>query len=163
MEMNTRLQVEHGVTELVTGFDLVKEQILVAAGERTSLPKKPPEPQGHCIECRIIAEDPLNNFAPSPGKILAVNLPGGPGIRVDTHIYSEYTVSPYYDSLLAKIMAYGSTRDEAIARMHRGLGEFIVEGIKTNISFMREVVGSETFRRGIYSTRFLERFHLDEV
>jgi acetyl-CoA carboxylase biotin carboxylase subunit len=160
MEMNTRLQVEHGVTELVLAIDLVKEQIKVAAGEHTSLPRKPLEPRGHCIEVRVNAEDPLNNFAPSPGKIHALNIPGGPGIRVDTHIYSEYTVPPNYDSLLAKLMAFGRDRDEAIARMHRALGEFVIEGIKTNTAFMREVIDSDTFRKGVYSTRFLDHFRL---
>jgi len=163
MEMNTRLQVEHGVTEMALGIDLVKEQLLVASGEKMSLPQRPMEFRGHCIECRVNAEDPRNNFAPSPGKIVALNLPGGPGIRVDTHIYSEYSVPPYYDSLLAKVMALGRDREEAIRRMHRALGEFVIEGIKTNIPFMREVVDSESFRGGVYSTKFLDHFRLSEV
>jgi len=163
MEMNTRLQVEHGVTEMALAIDLVKEQLLVASGEKMTLPQHPMEFRGHCIECRVNAEDPRNNFAPSPGKIVALNLPGGPGIRVDTHIYSEYSVPPYYDSLLAKVMALGRDREEAIRRMHRALGEFVIEGIKTNIPFMREVVDSESFRGGVYSTRFLEHFRLSEV
>ncbi|MEK7767949.1 MAG: acetyl-CoA carboxylase biotin carboxylase subunit, partial [bacterium] len=163
MEMNTRLQVEHGVTEMVLGIDLVKEQLRVASGERVGLPRRPMDFRGHCIECRINAEDPANNFAPSPGKIVALHLPGGPGIRVDTHIYSEYHVPPFYDSLLAKVMAHGRDRAESIARMRRALGEFVIEGIKTNISFQREVVGSEVFQSGVYSTRFLEHFRLSEV
>ena len=163
MEMNTRLQVEHGVTETALAIDLVKEQLAVASGERLSFPKRPMEFRGHCIEVRVNAEDPANNFAPCPGRIQALHLPGGPGIRVDTHIYSEYTVPPYYDSLLAKVMAHGKDRDEAIRRMTRALGEFVIEGIKTNIPFMREVVSSEVFRRGVYSTRFLENFRVGEV
>ena len=163
MEMNTRLQVEHGVTEMAMGVDLVKEQIAIAAGSKISLPRKNMEFRGHCIECRIIAEDPANNFAPSPGKIQALNIPGGPWIRVDTHLYSEYVVPPYYDSLIAKVMAHGRDRREAISRMRRALGEFVIEGIKTNIPFMREIVDSDVFQRGIYSTRFLEHFRLSQV
>jgi len=163
MEMNARLQVEHGVTEMAMGIDIVKEQLLIASGEAMTLPRKPMEFRGHCIECRVIAEDPMNNFAPSPGTIQALHLPGGPGIRVDTHIYDGYQVPPFYDSLLAKVMAQGRDRNEAIARLYRALGEFVVEGVTTNISFMREVVGSETFRSGTYSTRFLEHFRLAEV
>jgi acetyl-CoA carboxylase biotin carboxylase subunit len=163
MEMNTRLQVEHGVTETVLGIDLVREQLLVAAGEHMTLPAEPLGIRGAAIECRVNAEDPLHNFAPCPGRIQALHLPGGPGVRVDTHIYDGYTVPPYYDSLLAKVVTNGRDRNEAIARMYRALGEFVIEGIKTNIPFMREVVNSETFRRGVYSTRFLEHFRLTEV
>ncbi len=161
MEMNTRLQVEHGVTETALGVDLVKEQLLIASGEKMTLPDRPMDFRGHCIECRVIAEDPEKNFAPSPGRITALHLPGGPGVRVDTHIYAEYTVPPYYDSLLAKLMVHGRDRDEAIGRMDRALGEFVVEGIKTNIPFMREVIRTDQFRRGQYSTRFLENFRLE--
>ncbi len=163
MEMNTRLQVEHGVTEMALGIDIVKEQILIASGEPISLPKKPLDFRGHCIECRVNAEDPENDFAPSPGTIQALHLPGGPGIRVDTHIYEEYTVPPYYDSLLIKVMAHGRDRSEAIARLSRALGELVIEGVKTNISFMQEVVDSEAFKRGDYTTRFLEQFRKREI
>jgi len=163
LEMNTRLQVEHGVTEMVMGVDLVKEQINVAAGVKLSLPKKMMDFRGHCIECRILAEDPARNFIPCPGTIKALNLPGGPGIRVDTHIYNEYMIPPYYDSMIAKVMAHGRDRQEAVTRMMRALDEFIIEGIKTNIPFAREIIGSEVFQRGIFSTRFLEHFKLGEV
>jgi acetyl-CoA carboxylase biotin carboxylase subunit len=163
MEMNTRLQVEHGVTEIVLGIDLVREQLLIAAGEKMSLPSTALGIRGACIECRVNAEDPEHNFAPCPGRIQALHLPGGPGVRVDTHIYDSYTVPQFYDSLLAKVMTHGRNRDEAIARMYRALGEFVIEGIKTNIPFMREVINSETFRRSVYSTRFLEHFRLTEV
>lgn len=163
MEMNARLQVEHGVTEMAMGIDIVKEQLLLASGEPMTLPRKPMEFRGHCIECRVNAEDPMKNFAPSPGTIQALHLPGGPGIRIDTHIYDGYQVPPFYDSLLAKVMAHGRDRNEAIARLYRALGEFVIEGVTNNISFMREVVGSETFKSGTYSTRFLEHFRLSEV
>ncbi len=161
IEMNTRLQVEHGVTELVTGVDLVKAQIAIAAGEKHGLPRKPFACRGHSIECRINAEDPGRNYAPSPGKIHALNLPGGPGIRVDTHIYDEYAVPPYYDSLIAKIMTHGKDRPEAIQRMRRALNEFVVEGIHTNAVLQRAIIESDEFNKGTYSTRFLEHFRLE--
>ena len=128
-----------------------------------SLPAEPLGVRGACIECRINAEDPERNFAPCPGRIQALHLPGGPGVRVDTHLYEQYTVPPYYDSLLAKLMTFGRDRNEAIARMNRALGEFVIEGITTNTKFMREVINSDTFRSGVYSTRFLEHFRLTEV
>jgi len=160
MEVNTRIQVEHPVTEMVTGLDIVKEQIRSAAGQEFLLPKRELGLRGHAIECRINAEDPDRNFAPSPGKIIACHFPGGPGIRVDTHIYAEYEISQYYDSLLAKLIAHGQDRAEAISRMERALDEFIVEGVKTTIPFHKRVLTNPLFRRGEISTHFIE--HLEE-
>ena len=155
MEMNTRIQVEHPVTEMVTGVDLVKEQIRSAAGERIG---DPPALSGHAIECRINAEDPAPDFRPSPGKITAFHAPGGPGIRIDTHVYAGYSVPPYYDSLLGKLIAYGSTRDEALGRAYQALEEFIIEGVKTTIPFLREVLRHPDFVAGEFDTHFLERW-----
>ncbi len=157
MEMNTRIQVEHPVTEMVTNFDLVKEQIRVAAGEHVDLHLKGSRVRGHSIECRVNAEDPFRNFQPSPGKITTYHPPGGPGVRVDTHIYSGYTVPPYYDSLLAKLVVHGRTRAEALARMHQALDSFIIEGITTNIPFLQRLVSHEAFQTGKFDTKFLER------
>ena len=157
MEMNTRIQVEHPVTEMVTNFDLVKEQIRVAAGERVDLHLKGSRVRGHAIECRVNAEDPFRNFQPSPGKITTFHPPGGPGVRVDTHIYSGYTVPPFYDSLLAKLIVHGRTRAEALARMHQALDSFIIEGITTNIPFLQRLVSHEAFQTGKVDTKFLER------
>ncbi len=157
MEMNTRIQVEHPVTELVTNFDLVKEQIRVAAGEPVQLRLKGSRVRGHAIECRVNAEDPFRNFQPSPGTITTYHPPGGPGVRVDTHIYAGYTVPPYYDSLLAKVIVHGRTRDEALARMHQALDSFIIEGITTNIPFLRRIVSHPDFVAGDVDTKFLER------
>jgi acetyl-CoA carboxylase, biotin carboxylase subunit len=154
MEMNTRIQVEHPVTEMVTGVDLVKLQIAVAAGERLTVPSGL-QPRGHAIECRINAEDP-RTFAPSPGKLTTFHLPGGPGVRVDTHGYEDYVVPPHYDSLVAKLIAHGGTRDEAIARMMRALDFFVVEGIRTSIPLHKEILRDPVFRSGRLSTRFLE-------
>jgi acetyl-CoA carboxylase biotin carboxylase subunit len=154
MEMNTRIQVEHPVTEMVTGVDLVKEQIRSAAGERIG---GPPTLSGHAIECRINAEDPEHDFRPSPGKITAFHAPGGPGIRIDTHVYAGYSVPPYYDSLLGKLIAYGSTREEALGRAYQALEEFIIEGVKTTIPFLREVLRHPDFVAGAVDTHFLER------
>jgi acetyl-CoA carboxylase biotin carboxylase subunit len=154
MEMNTRIQVEHPVTEMVTGVDLVKLQIAVAAGERLTIPSGL-HPRGHAIECRINAEDP-RTFAPSPGKLTTFHLPGGPGVRVDTHGYEDYVVPPHYDSLVAKLIAHGGTRDEAIARMKRALDFFVVEGIRTSIPLHKEILRDPVFRSGRLSTRFLE-------
>jgi acetyl-CoA carboxylase, biotin carboxylase subunit len=158
MEMNTRIQVEHTVTEMVTGLDLVREQIRLAAGE----PLSPTftgrfRPRGHSIECRINAEDPVT-FAPSPGRITALNLPGGFGVRVDTHIYEGYVVPPNYDSLLAKLIVHAEDRESAIRRMRRALQEFVVEGIKTNLSFHRKLMEHPDFVAGRLDTHFLERF-----
>jgi acetyl-CoA carboxylase, biotin carboxylase subunit len=157
MEMNTRIQVEHGVTELVTGRDLVKEQILVAAGENLSFSQKDLTWQGHALECRINAEDPVT-FVPSPGTIRHVNLPGGPGVRIDTFIHDNCEISPYYDSMIAKLMTYGRDRSESIARMRRCLDVMVVEGIKTNISLHRKIMDDPDFLAGRLTTRFMDRF-----
>jgi acetyl-CoA carboxylase biotin carboxylase subunit len=156
MEMNTRIQVEHPVTEMITGVDLVKEQIRVAAGERLSVRGLPPL-RGHVIEVRVNAEDPTRNFQPSPGRIEVFNPPGGPGVRVDTHIYTGYTVPPYYDSLLAKLICQGSTRMEAIKRMQIALDSFIVEGVTTTVPFLGRVMQNPRFQAGEVDTKFLER------
>ncbi|MDQ2929901.1 MAG: acetyl-CoA carboxylase biotin carboxylase subunit [Gemmatimonadota bacterium] len=156
MEMNTRIQVEHPVTEMITGVDLVKEQIRVAAGERLSVTSMPPL-RGHVIEVRVNAEDPARNFQPSPGRIDVFNPPGGPGVRVDTHIYTGYTVPPYYDSLLAKLICQGSTRMEAIKRMQIALDFFIVEGVTTTVPFLGRVMQNARFQAGEVDTKFLER------
>jgi acetyl-CoA carboxylase biotin carboxylase subunit len=156
MEMNTRIQVEHPVTEMITGVDLVKEQIRVAAGERLSVTSMPPL-RGHVIEVRVNAEDPARNFQPSPGRIEVFNPPGGPGVRVDTHIYTGYTVPPYYDSLLAKLICQGSTRMEAIKRMQIALDFFIVEGVTTTVPFLGRVMQNPRFQAGEVDTKFLER------
>ncbi|MBL7800114.1 MAG: acetyl-CoA carboxylase biotin carboxylase subunit [Chitinophagales bacterium] len=170
MEMNTRIQVEHPVTEEVMDFDLIKEQILIASGTPISGELYFPDKM-HAIECRVNAEDPLNNFAPSPGKITALHTPKGYGVRVDTHIYAGYTVPPYYDSLLAKVICRAKTREECIVKMERALSEFIIEGVKTTIPFSLALMKNEEFRSGIYDTGLLERFdyvaaikemHLDE-
>ena len=157
MEMNTRIQVEHPVTEMCTNFDLVKEQIRVAAGEPLSLVLHGNRLRGHAIECRVNAEDPSRNFQPSPGLITAFHPPGGPGVRVDTHIYAGYTVPPYYDSLLAKVIVHGNDRDEAIARMRQALDSFIIEGVTTTIPFLGRVMRHADFVSGKVDTKFLER------
>ncbi len=163
MEMNTRIQVEHPVTEMVYDVDLIKEQILIAAGEKLSLKQSQIKPIGHAIECRINAEDPDNNFMPSPGKITSLYQPGGPGIRVDSHIYSSYVIPPYYDSLIAKLIAHGRTREEAILRMNRALDEFIVEGIKTTIAFHKTVINTPEFKAGKYDTHFIEKTYKNQL
>jgi acetyl-CoA carboxylase biotin carboxylase subunit len=157
MEMNTRIQVEHPVTEMVTNFDLVKEQIRVAAGEHLEFEIKGGRVRGHAIECRVNAEDPFHNFQPSPGTITTFHPPGGPGVRVDTHIYAGYTVPPYYDSLLAKVIVHGNSRTEALARMHQALDSFIIEGVTTTIPFLRRVIQHPDFVAGRVDTKFLER------
>ena len=156
MEMNTRIQVEHPVTEMLTGVDLVKEQIRVAAGERLSVKTLPPL-RGHVIECRVNAEDPGRNFQPSPGRITTFHPPGGPGVRVDSHVYAGYTVPPYYDSLLAKLIVQGRDRPEAVSRMRVALEAFIVEGVTTTIPFLARVMQNDRFVRGDVDTKFLER------
>jgi len=156
MEMNTRIQVEHPVTEMLTGIDIVKEQIRVAAGYPMKVTTLPPL-RGHVIEVRVNAEDPARNFQPSPGKIFAFHPPGGPGVRLDTHVYDGYTVPPYYDSLLAKLICQGSDRAEAIARMQVALDGFIIEGITTTIPFLARVMANPRFRAGDVDTKFLER------
>ena len=155
MEMNTRIQVEHPVTELVYGIDLVKEQIRVAAGETLGYAQRDLVARGHAIECRINAEDPANNFAPQAGTLANVVFPGGPGIRVDTHVHAGATIPPYYDSMLAKIIAFGSTRDTAIARMERALRETVIEGVHTTTAQCLQILASERFREGRYDIGFL--------
>jgi acetyl-CoA carboxylase biotin carboxylase subunit len=156
MEMNTRIQVEHPVTEMITGVDLVKEQIRVAAGERLSVLELPAL-RGHVIECRINAEDPARNFQPSPGHISVFHPPGGPGVRLDTHVYAGYTVPPYYDSLLAKLICQGRDRQEALIRMQMALESFIIEGVTTTIPFLARVMQNPRFQSGEVDTKFLER------
>jgi len=158
IEMNTRIQVEHPVTEMVTGVDLVKAQIRLAQGENLWLRQEDITLKGHSIEVRINAEDPLREFAPNPGKIEVLHKPGGPGVRVDSHIYQGYAVPPHYDSLLAKLIVHGENREEARARMLRALEEFVIEGVKTTIPFHISVVSSEEFARAEFDTKFLERF-----
>jgi len=157
MEMNTRIQVEHPVTEMCTNFDLVKEQVRVAAGEPLRLTMNGQRLRGHAMECRVNAEDPARNFQPSPGTITAYHPPGGPGVRVDTHIYAGYTVPPYYDSLLAKVIVHGNSRDEALARMRQALDSFIIEGVTTTIPFLGRVMRHPDFVAGKVDTKFLER------
>jgi acetyl-CoA carboxylase, biotin carboxylase subunit len=158
MEMNTRIQVEHPVTEMVTGIDLIKEQIKAAAGLTLKFKQDDIKIDGHSFECRINAEDP-QKFTPCPGTITTYNAPGGPGVRVDTAVYSNYTVPPNYDSMIAKLIVHGIDREEAMARMSRALEEFIIEGIKTTIPLHRRVFLDPVFRSGIYSTSFLEKFN----
>lgn len=160
MEMNTRIQVEHPITEEVIDYDLIREQILVAAGVPIS--GKNYYPQLHAIECRINAEDPFNNFRPSPGKIGNLHTPGGHGIRVDSHIYSGYTIPPNYDSMVAKLITVAQTREEAIAKMHRALSEYVIEGVKTTIPFHLRLMQNEDFKKGNYTTKFMETFDLKE-
>ncbi|HTO16094.1 MAG TPA: acetyl-CoA carboxylase biotin carboxylase subunit [Edaphocola sp.] len=158
MEMNTRIQVEHGVTEEVTSFDLIKEQIKIAAGEPIS--GKNYEPQMWAIECRINAEDPFNDFRPSPGLITVLHTPGGHGVRIDSHIYAGYHIPPFYDSMISKIIAIAQTRKEAINTMERALSEYVIEGIKTTIPFHQQLMKNEDFREGNFTTKFMETFEL---
>ncbi len=158
LEMNTRVQVEHGITELITGIDIVKEQIRIAAGEKLTIKKQDKVPlRGHAIECRINAEDPAHDFRPSPGKIERYNIPGGPGVRVDSHAYAGYVVLPYYDSMIGKLMTYGRNRGEAISIMQRALEEFIVEPIKTTVPIHKEILKNPIFRRAQMHTDFISR------
>ena len=157
MEMNTRIQVEHTITEEVFECDLVKEQIRIAAGEPLSRHIAHAEPRGHAVQCRINAEDPANNFQPSPGRIKFYYAPGGRGVRIDSHAYTGYTVPPYYDSMIGKIITVGATRDSAIARMRRALDEYYVTGIKTTVPFHAAIMRSGDFREGKYDTGFVER------
>ena len=158
IEMNTRIQVEHGVTEIVTGIDLVKEQLLIASGEPLSISQSDVKIQGHAIECRINAEDPIRNFAPCPGEIKLYYPPGGNGVRVDSHIYSGYTIPPYYDSLISKLVTYGENRETALRRMDRALGEYLISGIKTTIPFSRAILQDPPFRQGQTTTHYIEKF-----
>ncbi|HVN66763.1 MAG TPA: acetyl-CoA carboxylase biotin carboxylase subunit [Candidatus Sulfotelmatobacter sp.] len=156
MEMNTRVQVEHPVTEMITNIDIIKEQVLIAAGEKLHIKQHDVKCQGHAIECRINAEDHTRNFMPSPGEIKTYHVPGGPGIRVDSHAYSGYVIQPHYDSLVAKLIAWGKDRPEAIARMARALDEYVIDGIHTTIPFHLKVLRNEAFRRGSVNTKFIE-------
>jgi acetyl-CoA carboxylase biotin carboxylase subunit len=158
MEMNTRIQVEHCVTEEVINFDLIKEQIKIAAGEKISGDDY--FPQMHSIECRINAEDPYNDFRPSPGKITVLHQPGGHGVRVDSHAYAGYVIPPYYDSMIGKLITIARTRNEAIDTMYRALSEYVIEGVKTTIPFHLQLMKDERFRSGDFNTKFLEGFEL---
>lgn len=158
MEMNTRIQVEHCVTEEVINYDLIKEQIKIAAGEKIS--GRDYIPQNHAIECRINAEDPYNDFRPSPGKITVLHQPGGHGVRVDSHVYAGYVIPPYYDSMIGKLITVAQTREEAIDTMYRALSEYVIEGIKTTIPFHLQLMKDERFRSGDFTTKFLEGFQL---
>ncbi len=158
MEMNTRIQVEHGVTEEVISYDLIKEQIKIAAGVPIS--GRNYEPKIHAIECRINAEDPYNDFRPCPGRITTLHTPGGHGVRVDSHIYAGYTIPPYYDSMIAKVIAVAQTREEAIDTMERALSEYVIEGVKTTIPFHLQLMRNEDFRKGNFTTKFIETFKL---
>ena len=158
MEMNTRIQVEHCVTEEVINFDLIKEQIKIAMGEKIS--GKDYEPQLHAIECRINAEDPYNDFRPSPGRITVLHQPGGHGVRVDSHVYAGYVIPPYYDSMIGKLITVAQTREEAIATMYRALSEYVIEGVKTTIPFHLQLMQNEKFKSGDFNTKFLESFTL---
>jgi acetyl-CoA carboxylase biotin carboxylase subunit len=158
MEMNTRIQVEHPITEEVINYDLIKEQIKIAAGEKIS--GKNYFPEMHAIECRINAEDPYNNFRPSPGRITTLHVPGGHGVRVDSHIYAGYTIPSNYDSMIAKLITMAQSREEAINTMERALSEFVVEGVKTTIPFHQQLMQNKDFRKGNYTTKFMETFKL---
>jgi acetyl-CoA carboxylase biotin carboxylase subunit len=158
MEMNTRIQVEHCVTEEVVSYDLIKEQIKIAAGEKIS--GRNYEPQLHAIECRINAEDPYNDFRHSPGKITVLHTPGGHGVRVDSHVYAGYVIPPYYDSMIGKLITVAQTREEAINTMYRALSEYVIEGVKTTIPFHLQLMQNEDFRKGNFTTKFLETFKM---
>jgi acetyl-CoA carboxylase biotin carboxylase subunit len=160
MEMNTRIQVEHPITEQVVDYDLIREQILVAAGVPIS--GKNYLPQLHAIECRINAEDPYNDFRPSPGKITTLHMPGGHGVRLDTHVYSGYTIPPNYDSMIAKLITTAQTREEAISKMRRALDEFVIEGIKTTIPFHRQLMDDPRYIAGDYTTAFMDTFKMND-
>ena len=161
MEMNTRIQVEHTITEEVIGFDLIKEQIKIAAGVPISGINY--EPQMHSIQCRINAEDPFNDFRPSPGRITDYHSPGGHGVRVDTHVYADYTIPPNYDSMISKLIVTAQTREEALRKMHRALSEYIIDGVKSTIPFHLQLLEDERFKKGKFTTKFLEDFELKPV
>ncbi|MDD2438727.1 MAG: acetyl-CoA carboxylase biotin carboxylase subunit [Methanosarcinaceae archaeon] len=163
LEVNTRLQVEHGVTEMVTGIDLVKEQLRIACGKKLGLRQEEIVINGHAIECRINAEDPLNDFAPSPGKIRRYRSAGGPGVRVDSGVHMGYTISPYYDSMISKLCVWGRTRQEAISRMERALYEYVVMGVTTNIPFHKAVMRNPVFKKGDLTTNFIEDHNILEA
>lgn len=161
MEMNTRIQVEHPITEEVINFDLIREQILVASGEKIS--GKNYEPEMHSIECRINAEDPYNNFRPSPGRITTLHMPGGHGVRLDTHVYSGYSIPSNYDSMIAKLITRARTREEAISKMKRALDEFVIEGVQTTMPFHRQLMDHPDYVAGNYTTKFMEDFEMDPI
>ena len=161
MEMNTRIQVEHPITEEVIDYDLIKEQIKVAAGVEIS--GKNYTPNLHSMECRINAEDPGKGFRPSPGKITNLHMPGGHGIRIDSHVYAGYTIPPNYDSMIAKLIVSGQTREEVITRMKRALSEFVIEGIKTTIPFHLKLMDNEKFKSGHFTTKFLDDFDFSDL
>ena len=163
IEMNTRIQVEHTVTEMITGLDLIKLQILIANGDEIPFKQDDIVFRGHAIECRINAEDPSNDFTPCPGRIESINNPGGFGVRFDTFIYCGYTIPPIYDSMIGKLVCWAETREECISRMNRALDEFIVEGIKTNVDFQRELVTSEAFKNNTHHTKFIENVFINEA
>ena len=162
MEMNTKSQVEHPITEMRTGIDLVKEQIRIAAGEELKYKQKEIIFKGHALECRINAEIPSKNFMPCPGKVTEFNLPGGNGIRIDTAIYSGYTIPSNYDSMIAKIITHGVNRNEAISKMKRALEELVIEGIETNRDFLFDIIRNPNFIRGNFDTSFIEKEMLGE-
>ena len=157
LEVNKRVQVEHPITEEVTGIDIVKLQLLIAMGEPLRISERDVTFKGHAIECRINAEDPFDDFRPSPGRIEMYYAPGGRGVRVDSHAYAGYTIPPHYDSLLGKLITYGKDRREAMDKMTRALGEYMVTGIKTTIPFQLAILQDPNFRRGVYSTNFIEQ------
>ena len=161
MEMNTRIQVEHPVTEFVSGVDLIKEQIRIAAGEPLSVQQKDIEICGHAMECRINAEDPERHFMPCPGRITDLHLPGGNGIRVDTAVYNDYAIPPYYDSMIAKIIVYDKDRRSAIRKMISALGEVAIEGVKTNVDFLYELLNQPDFQEGNITTDFIPQHYPD--
>ncbi len=161
MEMNTRIQVEHPITEEVTNYDLIKEQIKVAAGIEISGNNY--YPQMHALECRINAEDPARDFRPSPGQITNLHMPGGRGVRIDSHIYAGYTIPPNYDSMIAKLIVSGQSREEAITRMSRALQEFVIEGIKTTIPFHIKLMNDPKFKKGDFTTAFMNDFNLSDI
>ena len=163
MEMNTRIQVEHPVTEWVTGIDLIKEQIRIADGRELSYTQEDVKLTGHAIECRINAENPKKHFMPCPGRITNVHIPGGNGVRVDTHIYNDYKVPANYDSMLMKLIVYDKDRASAIAKMRSALGEVIIEGIETNIDFQYEILENEAFQKGDTDTGFIEKYFPDYI
>jgi acetyl-CoA carboxylase biotin carboxylase subunit len=157
MEMNTRIQVEHPITEMVTGVDIVKQQILIACGEKLNFQQSDIKITGHAIECRINAENPKFDFRPSPGKIESLHMPGGPGIRIDSAVYQGYVIPPYYDSMIAKLIAYAPTREEAIKKMHWALAEFLIGGVDTNIDYQLQILKDSDFVAANYDNGFLER------
>ena len=161
MEMNTRLQVEHGITEMISNIDIVREQINIASGKKLSVKQEDVKLYGHAIECRINAEDPDKNFIPAPGEISGYIAPGGFGVRVDSHVYSNYKIPPYYDSLISKVMCWGKTREEARRRMYRALKEYVITGVKTTLPFYQELIENETFISGVFDTGFMETYKQD--